>query len=364
MRVDGLHPLPPPPRLGEGGRSGWADGGEGFSRVALAAGPTPLSPPAPLADARSVPADTSTGRPTVAIVTVNYNSAAYIEPFLASLRAVESPPFQLVIYDCASRDGSPELIECCWPGAVVLRGEENIGFTGGNNRAIAWALAAGYRWLLFLNNDTEVTPDFLTRLLARADERTLVAPRVELLGSDGLLDDTAGDFDWRRGVWRDWLYGKLAPPAYQVEREVEMASLCCLLVPASVFRHAGLLDERLFMYYEDFDFIKRAQSAGYRVRYLPEACVYHRKSAAAGGDSPFRQYYATRNRVAILRRHQTGRQFARFSLDFALTRLARAAQQFAAGRPDLARALLLGWRDAYLGRMGKRWPAPGEQERE
>jgi GT2 family glycosyltransferase len=184
-------------------------------------------------------------------------------------------------------------------------------------------------------------------------------PRVELFGSPGLLDDTVGEFDWRRGVWRDWVYGRPCPPALMHERDVPMASLCCLLAPSSLFRHAGMLDERLFMYYEDFDFLRRAQSAGYRIRYVPEAVVYHRKSAASGGgDSPFKVYYATRNRVAVMRRHSGRARFAIFTADFALTRLARMGQYLIRGRPAPALAMLRGWCDAYRGRMGRTFPAP------
>src|SRR5262249_25614543 len=112
---------------------------------------------------------------------------------------------------------------------------------------------------------------------------------------------------------------------------------------------------RLFMYYEDFDFLRRARSAGYRIRFVPSARIQHRRSASSGGDqTPFKLYYATRNRVAVIRRHNSTRQFLLFSADFALTRLARTVQLVVRNRPDLARALLRGWRDAYLGRMGRR----------
>lgn len=294
--------------------------------------------------------------PLVAIVTVNFNGGAFIGEFLASLRAVRYPNVRLYVVDCASVDGSDRLIEEAWPEAVLMRSRENLGFTGGNNLAIQAALADGAPYVLFLNNDTVPALDFLDELMARMEDgRTLAAPRVELHGSGGLLDDTVGVFDWRRGVWRDWLYGRRPPPEWQVERDAPMASLCCLLVPASVFRHAGMLDERLFMYYEDFDFLRRARSAGYRIRFVPAACIQHRRSASSGGgDTPFKVYYATRNRITIMRRHRTLAGFARFSLDFALTRPVRVAQWLARGRADLAGALIRGWWDGYLGRMGRR----------
>lgn len=314
----------------------------------------------PASQDRLQPAPSTPLSVRLAVVTVNYNSAAYIRPFLRALRRVQAhgPDFHLIIVDCASQDGSDRLIEELWPEVSLIRSTENLGFTGGNNRAVERAIAEGFSHILFLNADTEPAPGFLAALLARASARTLVVPRVELWGGRGLMDDTVGDFDWRRGVWRNWVYGRPCPPELRHEREVPMASLCCLLAPVTVFRHAGLLDERLFMYYEDFDFLRRARSAGYRIRYVPEALVYHRKSAASGGDSPFKAYYATRNRAAIMRRYSGRLRFAFFSVDFAATRVVRAAHYLATGRPRLAIALLRGWLDAYRGHMGRVFPPP------
>lgn len=307
-------------------------------------------------------ADNVRERPPVAIVTVNYNGEPFIGEFLRSVAALNYRAVQLIVVDCASRDGSPDLIARCAPQAVLIRCAENRGFTGGANLGIRWALAHRFPYVLFLNNDTSFPPDLVSTLVARAGPRMLVVPRVLLHGT-GLMDDTVGEFDVRRGVWRNWVFGRPCPPELSCEREVTMASLCCLLAPASVFRHVGLLDERLFMYYEDFDFILRARSAGYRIWYVPAATVYHRKSASSGGgETPFKVYYATRNRVVLARRHGSQAGFLRFTLDFAVTRLLRTAQYLRAGRGDLARAMLRGWFDAYRGRRGRTFPPPAPSD--
>jgi GT2 family glycosyltransferase len=168
------------------------------------------------------------GLPSVAILTINYNSRRHLEEFLTSLRAVAYPNYRLVAVDNASSDGSPEEIRWLFPEAVLLRNGENLGVSGGHNVGIRYCLEQGFDYILFLNNDTVVSQDFLDRLVESADERTLVAPKTYLYGQPGLLDDTVGDFDWRRGVWRGWLYGKPEPPGFERPREVSMASLCCL----------------------------------------------------------------------------------------------------------------------------------------
>jgi GT2 family glycosyltransferase len=292
--------------------------------------------------------------PSVAILTVNYNSAPYIRDFLASLQAVAYPNYRLVVVDNASDDGSVEGISWQFPEAVVMRNGENLGITGGHNVGIRYCLEQRFDYVLFLNNDTVVSEDFLDRLVESADERTMVAPKTYLYGQPGLLDDTVGDFDWRRGIWRGWLYGKPEPPGFKRPRAVNMASLCCLLVPAAVFGDVGLMDERFFMYYDDFDFVARAKAAGYRLRLNPAAVIHHRKAAASGGvESPFKVYYASRNRLYLMKKHSSRLRFRLFLAYFLATRVGHLASYLARGQGRQLKAMLMGIADFFRGRLGR-----------
>ena len=292
--------------------------------------------------------------PSVAILTVNYNSAPYIRDFLTSLQAVTYPRYRLVVVDNASDDGSIEEISWLFPQAVLIRNGENLGITGGHNVGVRYCLQQGFDYILFLNNDTVVSQDFLDRLVESADERTMVAPKTYLYDRPGLLDDTVGDFDWWRGIWRGWLYGKPEPPGFGRLREVNMASLCCLLVPTTVFRDIGLMDERFFMYYDDFDFVARAKAAGYRLRLNPEAVIHHRKAASSGGvESPFKVYYASRNRLYLMKKHSSGLRFGLFLAYFLATRVGHFASCLARGEGRQLKAMLMGITDFFRGRLGR-----------
>ena len=299
-------------------------------------------------------ASEDTNLPSVAILTVNYNSRRYIADFLASLKAVTYPNYRLVVVDNGSDDGSPEEIEWLFPQAVLMRNGENLGITGGHNVGIRYCLERRFDYVLFLNNDTVVSQEFLDRLVESADERTMMAPKTYLHGRPGLLDDTVGDFDWRRGVWRGWLYGKPEPPGFERLRRVNMASLCCLLVPAAVFRDIGLMDERFFMYYDDFDFVARARAAGYRLRLNPAAVIHHRKAASSGGvESPFKVYYASRNRLYLMRKHSSRLRFRLFLAYFMATRVAHFVSYLGRGQWRQLRAMLMGIADFFRGRLGR-----------
>lgn len=299
-------------------------------------------------------------QPWVGIVTVNYNGAAFVGDFVRSLQHLTYPYRRLIVVDNASRDDSAAEFRRLCPDAILLYNSENLGITGGNNRGIAYCLEQGFPYTLFLNNDTVVQPDLLEQLLACADDRTLVAPRAYLYDRPHLLDDTVGDFDWRRGVWRRWLYGKPPPAAYDSVREVGMASLCCLLVPTALFHRIGGMDDRFFMYYDDFDFVARAQRQGYRLLLNPRAVIYHRKGGSSGGAaSPFLVYYATRNRLYLMRKHRGRLGFALFLAYFLTTRGLQAARYTLQGQLPALRAMGRGLLDYYRGRMGRTWEVEG-----
>lgn len=291
--------------------------------------------------------------PSVAVLTVNYNGGGHIAEFLASLAGLTYTNWALVVVDNASSDGSAGEIARLFPEAHLIRNVENLGITGGHNAGIRHCLEQGFDYVLFLNNDTVVETDLLDRLVEAADGRTMVAPKTYLYGRRPLLDDTVGDFDWWRGVWRGWLYAKPEPSDF-ARRQPNMASLCCLLVPAAVFRDAGLMDERFFMYYDDFDFVQRAKAAGYRLRLEASAVIHHRKSASSGGvDSPFKAYYATRNRLYLMRKHVPAWRFGLFLAYFLCTRSAHLLTLAVRGRWGEWRATVRGIADFFRGRLGR-----------
>ena len=146
--------------------------------------------------------------PSVGIVAVNYNSAAFIGEFAESLRRVRYPNFRLIVVDSASTDGSADELARLVPDAVLLRSDENLGTAAGNNRGIAYCLEHGFDYVLLLNNDTVLTEDFLDRLVAAAGERTLAVPKILYYYDRRLISTHAGGFDWRRGVFRHTFHGR------------------------------------------------------------------------------------------------------------------------------------------------------------
>ncbi|MBI4570588.1 MAG: glycosyltransferase family 2 protein [Chloroflexi bacterium] len=294
--------------------------------------------------------------PSVGIVTVNYNSASFIGAFLDSLGRVDYPNARLIVVDAASRDGSSDEIARRRPDAHLLRCDENVGIARGNNLGAACCREQGLDYVLFVNNDTTHEPDFLRTLVEAVDERTMAVPRILYAQDRRLISTHAGDFDWDLGLFRHTYHGKPDGPATRQRRELQTASFCCILLPARAFEAAGPLDERFFMYYEETDFLRRALARGYRLLYVPEAVVYHRESASSGGGwmTPFKQYYATRNRLYLVRKHARSRvRFAGFTLYFWATRVPYLLRYALSGQRAMLKATLLGMFHYYRGRMGR-----------
>jgi GT2 family glycosyltransferase len=296
----------------------------------------------------------------VCIVVVNYNSAAFIEEFCSSLKAIDYPAWRLIAVDSGSSDGSMASIETAFAECAdfqSVRCDENIGFAAGANLPFDRGLVDGSEFVLFLNDDTTVSRDFLRKMVDAADDMSIVVPKILYAGDPSVISTHAGGFDWRLGVFRGTYAGRRDGAATSVRREgLATASFCCALVPAQAFRDAGRLDERFFMYYEETDWIRRAHACGYRVRYEPSAVIYHRESGSSGGGwmTPFKQYYATRNRLYLVRKHATSRlSYAYFTAYFWATRLASLVRLASRRQWRLMRAMVLGIVDYYRGRMGR-----------
>jgi GT2 family glycosyltransferase len=294
--------------------------------------------------------------PSVGVIIVNYNSAGFIREFLDSLDRLDYPNARLIVVDSASRDRSLDEIVRRRPDAHVIRCDENVGTAGGNNLGVRACRDLGLEYALILNNDTTLEPDFLRVLVEAAGSHTMVVPRILYADDHRLISTHAGGYNWDLGLFRDTYNGKLDGPETRKRRELQTASFCCALVPVRAFDDAGPLDEAFFMYYEETDFIRRALAKGYRLLYVPEAVIYHQESGSSGGGwmTPFKYYYATRNRLYLVRKAAHSRlRYAMFTLYFWVTRVPYALRYLVSGNRKMLKGLVLGTLHYYQGRMGR-----------
>jgi GT2 family glycosyltransferase/glycosyltransferase involved in cell wall biosynthesis len=211
--------------------------------------------------------------PVVSIVIPTFNKAEYLYQCLESILAYTQVPFEVVVVDDCSQDQTPELLARL-DNATWVRNDANLEFIRTSNRGAG--LASG-RYLLFLNNDVTVTPQWLSTLLATMERYPECgAVQGKLIRPDGTLQE-AGTIIWRDGSALG--YGRDDDPfrpEYSYVREVDYCSAACLLVRAELFRALGGLDERyLPAYYEDVDLCFGVRRLGYRVVFQPQVSVFH-----------------------------------------------------------------------------------------
>lgn len=231
--------------------------------------------------------------PGLSVIVLNYNGRGWLEPCLQALeRQSGAPPFEVLLADNGSEDGSVDLVATRFPFVRLILNRRNLGFAAGNNAA---ARAARGELLVFLNNDTVPAPDWLARLHAahRAGAGALITSRIVLLDRPDVVD-SAGDGYLRAGG--AFKHGHGASSAGFVEsREVFGACGAAFLVPRETFERLGGFDESFFMVYEDVDLSYRARLAGYRCWYAADAVVCHAGSGTLGVASDTAVYYGQRN---------------------------------------------------------------------
>jgi GT2 family glycosyltransferase len=253
----------------------------------VAVEPAPAAPPpaaAPEADAPAEPVRLPCADDPVATVVVPvYNQLRYTAACLESLAAARCRvPFEVVVVDDASSDATPDWLARC-EGIRFARNRENLGFIGTCNRGAAMARG---RHLVFLNNDTRVTDDWLDALLQPLETRADVGVvGARLVYADGTLQEAGGI------VFRDgsgWNYGRQDHPdrpEYGFVAEVDYVSGACLAIARATFEALDGFDRHFApAYYEDTDLCFRVRARGLKVLYQPAATVTHFEGVTSGTD--------------------------------------------------------------------------------
>jgi GT2 family glycosyltransferase/glycosyltransferase involved in cell wall biosynthesis len=225
----------------------------------------------------------SPAAPRVSVIIPVYGELSHT---LACLRSIAqhgaAATFEVIIVDDASPDDSAQTLAGI-PGLRLRTNPHNLGFIGSCN---AGAAIAHGEFLLFLNNDTQVSPDWLDALLQCFAERAdcgIAGSR--LVYPDGRLQE-AGALVFADGSC--WTTGRFEPrdaPEFRYRREVDYVSGAALMIRRETFRHVGGFDVRYApAYYDDTDLAFAVRRLGLRVYYEPASTVIHYEGISAGTD--------------------------------------------------------------------------------
>ena len=246
---------------------------------------------------------------SVSAIVPTWNRADLLRSILANLTSQSRVPDQIIVVDNGSTDATQLVARKFGVDLVVF--PENRGFAVAVNEGIR---RASGDWVLIVNNDVVLEPDWLERLIGTAERENapfavgkLLRPNdlSEIDGSWDLVSRAA--YAWRCG------YGKRDGVIWSTSRRISFAPMTAALFRRSVFERIGVLETRFESYYEDVDFGVRCALAGLHGIYEPAAVALH-MSKTTLGRSAARVYYLTaRNQIFILAKYYSRQTLVRFA---------------------------------------------------
>nr|WP_320120008.1 glycosyltransferase family 2 protein [uncultured Marinifilum sp.] len=245
--------------------------------------------------------------PMVSIITVNYNQAAVTCEFLESIKKITYPNYEVIVVDNASPTEDPSPIKENYSFVKFIKSDVNLGFAGGNNLAVRQSKGD---YLLFINNDTEVEPDFLEPMIDKFledDSIGMMSPKIRFHHSPDIIQ-YAGYTPMSPYTMRQHIIGYRQFDKGQFDKPGFTYSIhgAAMLVPRKVIEEVGMMTEVYFLYYEEHDWCARIKKAGYKVFYQPKSLVFHKESISTGKESPLKIYYISRNRIVYAKRNSSG----------------------------------------------------------
>jgi GT2 family glycosyltransferase len=246
-----------------------------------------------------------------AIVILNYNGEQHLQTYLPSV--VEySPNWVIIVADNASTDNSCAFIESQYPQIEVIQLDQNYGFAGGYNEALA-QLKGKYELYFILNSDVRLTPNWdhpLLAFLQNNPNTAAVGPKVlcerapqyfEHAGAAGGYLDTFY-FPFCRGRIFETL--EKDENQYDSAQEVSWVSGAALLIRAQDFHEAGGFDAAFFAHMEEIDLCLRLARTGKKLYCIPNSVVYHLGGGTLGYESPRKVFLNFRNSLWTIVKNQ------------------------------------------------------------
>jgi len=268
-------------------------------------------------------------QPKVSIIILNWNGLEDTIECIKSLKNITYPDYNVIVVDNGSRGNDAQVLKERFGAYIYLiENPGNDGFAGGVNVGIKYArdnFQADY--ILLLNNDTVVAPEFLSEMVKvsetgsafgiagakifyydEPEQLQSVYCRVNLLTGQPIQTPLMIDGNIRHKETDRGQYDSI--------KEVEWVTGCCFLIKRALMESIGLFDKDYFYYWEETDYCFRARKAGYKTIYVPQAKVWHKGGRSVKKVWGRSRYYMERNRFIFMKKHATAWQYRLFLMYF------------------------------------------------
>jgi hypothetical protein len=246
--------------------------------------------------------------PKVYVIILNWNGLQDTLECLESVYKLDYTNFQVIVVDNGSRDNSAAVIRENYPQVIIIENRENLGYTGGNNMAMHYAMdhESDYIWLL--NNDTVVEPDTLSNLITAAKNSPnigLISPIIYDYYNPNKIQFCGSYIDWNKQVI---VYTRSVEES-KIWQNTYSQLMClwgtALLIKRDLIKNIGYLNDRFYAYWEDTEFSMRSIEGGYRNVVELSARIRHKINLGTGRSTVY-FYYMARNKYFFWMKYLRG----------------------------------------------------------
>ncbi len=255
----------------------------------------------------------------IAIIVPNWNGEKSINSCLESLINQDgSLDYKIIVVENGSTDRSTDIINN-FQEVILLKQTKNLGFAGGVNKGIEYAIESGFDYVALFNNDAVAEKKWLLNLVAKIEQNNKTGiVTSKIVDSKNKHIDSTGDFLTIWGLPYPRGRGEKVTPKYDNETKVFSGSGGASIYRVKMLKEIGLFDQVFFAYYEDVDLSFRAQLAGWKVFYEPRALVYHQIGATSSKIKGFTTYQTMKNLPLLLWKNVPSRLLIRMLPRFTL----------------------------------------------
>ncbi|HQU30004.1 MAG: glycosyltransferase family 2 protein [Planctomycetia bacterium] len=267
--------------------------------------------------------------PKISVIIPNYNGRQFLETCLSSLTKQAYTDFETILVDDASTDESLPFVRTYYPNAEIISLTKNVGFASSVNKGIKQAKG---QYIALLNNDTETDKDWLAELNLALDTHKDVGFCASLMidyNNRNMVDCAGIGFSsWGRAYKRDsgQVARKFKQPSF-----VFGASAGAAMYRRTLFEKVGLFDEDFWAFFEDVDLSFRAQLAGFKCLYVPQAIVYHIGTASHNKKSVKLRYTGYRNKQWVIFKNYPAYYLLKYYFKYGLSEMKTILTDFKEG---------------------------------
>lgn len=242
----------------------------------------------------------------IAVIILNWNGKKDTLECLESVYRMDYPNLEVIVVDNGSSDDSALAIRERFKDVALIENKANLGFCGGYNIGIRYALGRKPDYLLILNNDAVTSQSLIKELKDVVDsnpEVGAVSPIITFYDNQDLIYFSGTKIDWGNGDFCSQYPRQFIESAKGL-MDIDFTGWCATFMKTEVLEKVGLLDEQFFAYYDDADWGTRCKAIGLRTVLYPKKLAAHKVSNSTGGSfSPSVYFYLFRNRLFFMRKH-------------------------------------------------------------